>query len=222
MDPRTVTPTLSPGVILGDLPTTKRVRDAMARVHARLGKLEVGLDAIRRDRTLNDHARAAAMHDLRAKVAGDVEPVLEAEYGRVQDALDGVERSIDERLYSVPTKTASREEIRRHVASLPDSRRAMFVRDRAKAGDLQTVAATLTAPSYLSGLDDDQQRALRDQIAQDLAPDLAAQRRELSAASSALQRAAKAFTATYVDRRPHATADTARARAEAVRAAEGA
>lgn len=213
-----ISPTFDPRVIQGDLPTTRTVREAFARVRARLEKLHKAEDALNRDRTLADPARSAQLYELRAKVAADVKPVLEAEHARVSDAIDGTERKIDERLYA-GHKTASREEIRRHVASLPTDQRSRFVRERSKTGDLQTVAAVLTAPSYLSGLDDDGQRALRDAITEDLAPDLAAERRELRGVSQRLEQAASAFEAAYVDRRPHRGAEAAKTRAEAVAAA---
>ena len=219
LNPKPITPTLDPRNIKGDLPATRSTRDAFARAHARITKLHKAEDALLRDRTLTETARSAQLHELRTKVTSEVQPVYERAYAQVGEALEGVERKINERLYSTEHKTASREEIRQHVASLPQERRSLFVRDRARAGDMQTVAAVLTAPSYLSGLGDDGQRVLRDLITKDVAPDLAREHRELRETSQRLERAAKALKHHYVDPRPHKGAEAARTRAEAVAAA---
>jgi hypothetical protein len=215
-----ISPTLDPGVIQGELAATRAARDGLARVRAKLEKYHAAEAAILNDRTLGEVARSAQVSELRAKVADAVRPVLELEYARVGESLALVEQKIDAQLYTTPQKTASREEIRMHVRRLPNERRIAFVRDRARAGDTQTVAAVLTAPGYLSGLDDVGQRNLRDGIAADLAPQLHAEREELRRVSQRLEGAASAFKASYVDTRPNAAVSAARARRDAIAAAE--
>jgi hypothetical protein len=47
-------------------------------------------------------------------------------------------------------------EIRNHVKGLSDAKRFEFIHERIRSGDVKTVAAILRAPSYLSGITDEQ------------------------------------------------------------------
>ncbi|HKA16609.1 MAG TPA: hypothetical protein VKH41_16425 [Myxococcota bacterium] len=214
MDPM-ISPTLDPRVIVGEHAASRGARDAFTRIHARLGKLHTAEGALNADRTLDPVARSAQIADLRLKIAAELKPAFEKAHAQVAEALAGVETKIDERLYS-GVKTASREEIRQHVRRMPTAQRASFVRERARAGDAQTVAAVLTAPGYLSNLDDAGQRGLRDSIVADVAPDLHAEREELRSVSRRIENGAKAFEAAYIAARPHRGAELGRARAKAV------
>jgi hypothetical protein len=63
---------------------------------------------------------------------------------------------------SDPAGVALAQEIRAHVKGMPGNERGMFALKAAQAGDLDTMRALLSAPSYLHGIRAESLTAARD------------------------------------------------------------
>ena len=209
-----VSPTFDPRNLKGDLPAITRTRKVFEEVHTRLNSLHKAEQAIDEDLTLNDAAKGAHRHRLRTKTAHALKNQLEGAYADLGAAVESVEKRTKQRL-TPEVKRASGEEIRRHVSSL-GSRAQSFVMERITAGDVETTAAVLFSPSFLSGLTDKSQLAIREHAIDRIAPDLAADRVALRKAERVVERAGVAFKAEYLSTSSNHAADASDARVKAV------
>lgn len=172
-----------------DGPVAGGVRRALEAARTQLVMLFDQVDEIRTDRRRTPFGQAADARDAIRKGFGSMKATLDQEYNALAEARERLALAIDESL--VPERrTCEAAEIRGHFASLPDADRLKLLEERVEAGDLETVAAALSGPSFLSGLTDDQRKKIRDQAEQRFAPELVARRVGMDALERSLKGAA--------------------------------
>ncbi len=172
-----------------DGPVAGGVRRALEQTCATLVQLFDDVDTIRADRKRTDYGRAVDARDrLRAGFAS-LKGTLDQEYNALADARERLGVAIDEAL--VPEqRTCEAAEIRGHFASLPEADRFKLAEERIEAGDTETTNALLSAPAYLSGLNETQRVGLRQKAEQHFAGELVARRHGMDALESRLKGAA--------------------------------
>jgi len=160
--PQPVTPSVHPDLIEGDSTLALAARRDLGEARGILEKLAAFEADAQNDPTLTPDARAVSIYDARQKSAERAEKVLARAVTSSEAAVTAAEKALADA--ARPSTRALDQEIRAHVARLPEGQRAAFLQDRARAGDTQATEALLSAPRYLSGLPD----ALGDDVAQEL------------------------------------------------------
>jgi hypothetical protein len=134
----------------------------------------------------------------KARLAQQALPHVEraaSKFGRAIDALrarrDALDKQLTEKIVGDGRDHVGGE-IRAHLKSLKAAA-VLKVADAARLGDRRTVAAALSAPAYLSGLDEKQQETLRGVVRQALEPDLTGVLADLDANLARVERANTVF-----------------------------
>jgi len=105
--------------------------------------------------------RAAKVADRRLK---ELQQHHDAVTKRIADAVDYPAGRL-------PLGVSQGVEIRAHVRALPSDERAKLLNSALASGDHQTIAAVLSAPGYLAGLETSSFELLRDRAAKRFAPE---------------------------------------------------
>ena len=96
--------------------------------------------------------------------------VVERDQKRINQLADALEKNVAEKLRHSSWTPTLYGEVRAHVAKMTPEERFTFIRERIRADDLGSVAAILSAPPYLSGLDAENVALFREQAAAHFAP----------------------------------------------------
>lgn len=172
-----------------DGPVAGGVKRALEQTRTTLVQLFDQVDEIRTDRRRTPYGRSVDARDAIRKGFGSIKATLDGEYNALADARERLALAIDEAL--VPeARTCEAAEIRGHFASLPDADRFKLAQERIEAGDAETVHALLSAPAYLSGLNETERAGLRTKAEERFAPELVARRQGMDQLESSLKGAA--------------------------------
>ena len=104
---------------------------------------------------------------------------------------DHLNKEIDAALKDTAHSHVIRQEIRAHLAAMPEGERMSFAVRQARAGDLATVTAILEAPEWLSGLNVETRALVRAAAAERVVPQLAARHAAAERAKDILIRASR-------------------------------
>lgn len=150
-------------------------------------------DRIVSDGNLSPQGRRNALAEL---AAGLAEPLLQGR-AEAMERAEEARRSMNDALVrplkevpDTPAAIAQQQEIRSHIKSLPAAKRLSAVLAAAEKGDRSMLRAALSAPAYLSGLDEAMLGRLTEFVAQKDNPALAARMTSLDKAFGAADRAA--------------------------------
>lgn len=184
-------------------------REAMGELYASYGRIAEAVKAIE----ASEHSVVSTPAGLRLG-RPDLGPLVEA----AQRAFERTARLVDARLASVtgdrdslakrldatltePSRSAhgiaQASEIRTHLRSLTKAKVMETVHAAASLGDRMTVAAVLTAPPYLSGLDAEAHGTLRKAAMTTLEPRLAAAVDALDAVADRVRQASQSYVGLY-------------------------
>lgn len=131
------------------------------------------------------------------KLADAIKPEVAKAVKRIKSEVDGLEAQIKHHDGEIRTALGSglgghSQEIRAHIRSLPEVQRSRFVHQAIDAGHADVVRAVFAAPSFLSGLDEnDTYFTLLSMAHEVVAPKAALERR---AAMIAAERATRALS----------------------------
>lgn len=140
---------------------------------------------------------AGAAIDDKKKLSEAVKPEVAKIVKRVKAEVDGLEAQIKHHDGEIKTAIGSglgghTAEIRAHIKSLPEAERARFLHQAIDGGSVDVIKAVFGAPSFLSGLQENNTyftlRSMADEV---VAPKAAIERR---AAIVAAERATRALT----------------------------
>jgi hypothetical protein len=125
------------------------------------------------DETVMPAARFLRGGDFAEKTAKTIEARVEDALAPARKRLGELQRQLEERLTpSVSPGHAIRDqEIRQHFAQLKGEEKMRRADEAMKAGDLVTVRALMTAPAYLTGLNEQTQKRLRGEYLARIAPE---------------------------------------------------
>lgn len=172
-----------------DGPVAGAVKRALEQTRTMLVRLFEDVDAIRTDRRRTEYGRAVDARDAIKRGFASIKATLDETYNSLADARERLEVAIDEAL--IPERrTCEAAEIRAHLARLPDADRLKLLEERIEAGDAETVHAIMSAPVYLSGLNEVERASLRARAEAKFAPELVARRAGMDALESSLRGAA--------------------------------
>jgi len=178
--PEPVTPSIHPDLIPESENSSAIARQARRELGAARDALERVAEfeaAVANDPTITDDARALAIYDARQKATNRATDVLAKLGQATHNAVASAEKALAEA--ARPKTRAHDAEIRAHVKSMSEAKRATFLQERATVGDVQAIEAILGEgiPDFLSGLDkivsEDAARDLRERAAAVHAPQLA-------------------------------------------------
>lgn len=172
-----------------DGPAAGTVKAGLEKARAMLVQLFDQVEEIRTDRRRTEYGRAIDARDAIRKGFSSIKSTLDESYNGLGEARERLAVAIDEAL--VPERrTCEPSEVRGHLAGLPDADRLKLLEERVEAGDLETVAAALSGPAFLSGLTEDQRKIIRARAEEHFAGELVARRAGMEQLEQSLRGAA--------------------------------
>lgn len=129
--------------------------------------------AAMRDETATPAARMLRSADFAEKTIKTVEARIEAARAKAQDRLKELGEHLQAQLYppAVAGRATQDQEIRAYFARLPGEEKISRANAAMNSGDETTVRALVTAPAYLSGLNDKTHERLKVGYLQRVAPE---------------------------------------------------
>ena len=202
---------LGASVLEGAASTLDDLHESLAKVYdARSAALQASMPSTgspQRPEQLKMTPQAAAALDQGMNVAFDrLAPRVDAAMTKVEEQIGLIRKAVDAKLvppgHSTPAGVGIQQEIRSYVLGMKPGQRSEFAIDAVKRGDLTTVAALLSGPEYLSGLDSATRDLVRSQAAAKFA---AAEWQQLQAAEKIIGHVEKqrlSFVERFAKARP--------------------
>jgi hypothetical protein len=163
-------------------PTERILREAYQGIAA----VHDARAAARTDPTLGTEAAQLIKTDEMAqKVFARVAKAFDAEQVNLEKGIAHIEKELSGPVTAMAAHPVAAE-IRSHVRGLPVAKRASFVQAAINSGDEVTGSSVLGAPSYLSGIDADMQKALLRLYREKMTPDAAARLKVMKGAKELL------------------------------------
>ncbi len=161
-----VTPALHPRAVTGmevwDSDTEgvlRQVAEAFAVTYSAVAQVHAARDAVKTDPTLTEAAQLIRTQDHADKLFSKSAGALDKALANMKSGIALLERELSTSMDSAAAGTYGRE-IREHVRSMESGKRISFVTQAIETGDIQTAAAVLSAPAYLTGLTPEIQKTL--------------------------------------------------------------
>lgn len=147
--------------------------------------------AILADETIMPAARFLRAGEFAEKTAKTIEARVEAAREPVKKKLRELQAHLESQLMPSPSAghAVRDQEIRAHFASLKGEDKMRRADEALKSGDMVTVRALLTAPSYLTGLNEKTQQRIRADYLTRVAPEAMKLGTELERALAVVDRA---------------------------------
>lgn len=200
-------------------------RGVAKAIHDAIVKYEEAVAAIRADRTLTDDARDVQELQLREALVGKVAPKIDSITRTLAGREESLLKSLEERAtHFGSSHTITPWEVRSAICELPESERLAFIRQLARDGDREAIAAIGNRPWALGlKMPAGEWRAFRLDLFRTLEPEVAKRIEATQSAGTRMHQIATAFAQKYgfkpSDNKASAARVAAEKRREAVAAA---
>lgn len=160
-----VTPSLHPQNVasmdLFDSDTSgelQQVVDAFRVTYEAIASVHNAREAVKTDPTLTEAAQLIRTQDHADKSFTRAAGALDKAMANMKVGIENLERQLSAPMDTAATGRFGRE-IRDHVKALPADKRLGFIRAAITGGDMETAAAVLSAPAFLTSIEPDTQKA---------------------------------------------------------------